>query len=363
MTDNVTSASQTGVFQVDHKRRKLTPERAKANYLSGQLRLRLQYAKLKVEHGWQRQNLNEVENLYFRHTHRNRPSPTVSSGGRRNTGANALVLTPNTIFPVNEYKQDQLAQSGLLMAEALNRSVHQLAASTSSNTPSTSTLASPGHTYVNRSTPLSPFSHVASQANEQQPSSSTPQPSSTLPTAAETTTSEVNLTEQVPPGASPALGNMSPVASTTPTNLPVSDDQTQTDQEVSPSQPVSSSIEHPSQPQAAPSPAATVAAPSAPAQSSPTLSDSVGPLMNPGVTLTYDAFWSSHSLSTQAYRNVLFNSMAFGAPAPDPRFMGSQPAFSAAAAMPMMPIQVSQQADGFVTPGGQSSVGGVGWSP
>ncbi|KAH9889066.1 hypothetical protein C8Q73DRAFT_655026, partial [Cubamyces lactineus] len=59
-------------------------DRAKANYLSGQLRLRLQYAKLKVEHGWQKQSLNEVENLYFRHTHLTRPYPVISPGGRRN---------------------------------------------------------------------------------------------------------------------------------------------------------------------------------------------------------------------------------------------------------------------------------------
>jgi len=32
-----------------------------------QLQLRLQYARLKVEHGWQKQKLNEVENLYFHH--------------------------------------------------------------------------------------------------------------------------------------------------------------------------------------------------------------------------------------------------------------------------------------------------------
>lgn len=30
--------------------------------------MRLQYARLKVDHGWQKQNLNEVENLYFRHS-------------------------------------------------------------------------------------------------------------------------------------------------------------------------------------------------------------------------------------------------------------------------------------------------------
>ncbi|KAJ8489974.1 hypothetical protein ONZ45_g13365 [Pleurotus djamor] len=34
------------------QRRKLTIERAKANHLSCQLQLRLQYAKLKIEHGW-----------------------------------------------------------------------------------------------------------------------------------------------------------------------------------------------------------------------------------------------------------------------------------------------------------------------
>ncbi|KAJ7449262.1 hypothetical protein FB451DRAFT_1287935 [Mycena latifolia] len=41
-------------------------ERAKATHLVRQLQVRLQYAKLKVDHGWQKQRLNEVENLYFR---------------------------------------------------------------------------------------------------------------------------------------------------------------------------------------------------------------------------------------------------------------------------------------------------------
>ncbi|KAI9462648.1 hypothetical protein F5148DRAFT_1212896, partial [Russula earlei] len=38
-----------------------------SSQLSQQLQIRLQYARLKVEHGWQPQSLNEVENLYFRH--------------------------------------------------------------------------------------------------------------------------------------------------------------------------------------------------------------------------------------------------------------------------------------------------------
>ncbi|KAI0793700.1 hypothetical protein C8Q74DRAFT_526120 [Fomes fomentarius] len=105
----------TSVSTPDNKRRKVEVEtfgtkvertkgaitdKAKANYvrehhsieiyvcnisqLSSQLRLRLQYAKLKVEHGWQRQSLSEVENLYFRHTHLTRPYPVISPGGRRN---------------------------------------------------------------------------------------------------------------------------------------------------------------------------------------------------------------------------------------------------------------------------------------
>ncbi|KAG6895062.1 hypothetical protein C0992_003290 [Termitomyces sp. T32_za158] len=40
--------------------------------------MRLQYAKLKVDHGWQKQNLNEVENLYFHHSHQRIPKPLGS---------------------------------------------------------------------------------------------------------------------------------------------------------------------------------------------------------------------------------------------------------------------------------------------
>ncbi|KAK7055290.1 hypothetical protein R3P38DRAFT_2846219 [Favolaschia claudopus] len=44
---------------------KIPSDRAKADHLIRQLQLRLQYARLKVDHGWQQQRLNEVENLYF----------------------------------------------------------------------------------------------------------------------------------------------------------------------------------------------------------------------------------------------------------------------------------------------------------
>jgi len=69
--------SSTSAPQVseNEKRRKQTMERAKAIHLSRQLQMRLQYARLKVEHGWQKQNLNEVENLYFHHSHLRGPKP------------------------------------------------------------------------------------------------------------------------------------------------------------------------------------------------------------------------------------------------------------------------------------------------
>jgi len=65
----VSLASAAAQASESEKRRKQTMERAKAVHLSRQLQMRLQYARHKVEHGWQKQNLNEVENLYFHHSH------------------------------------------------------------------------------------------------------------------------------------------------------------------------------------------------------------------------------------------------------------------------------------------------------
>ncbi|KAF9450862.1 hypothetical protein P691DRAFT_773611 [Macrolepiota fuliginosa MF-IS2] len=75
----VSTASAAAQASEMEKRRKQTLERAKANHLSRQLQMRLQYARLKVEHGWQKQNLNEVENLYFHHSHQRGPKPYLPS--------------------------------------------------------------------------------------------------------------------------------------------------------------------------------------------------------------------------------------------------------------------------------------------
>ena len=47
------------------------------------LQVRLAYARLKVEHGWQRQTLTEVENLYFRHFRTQALTRTAQAQGRR----------------------------------------------------------------------------------------------------------------------------------------------------------------------------------------------------------------------------------------------------------------------------------------
>ncbi|KAG8882326.1 hypothetical protein FRB98_003780 [Tulasnella sp. 332] len=53
-------------------------EKTKLQHLTKQLAMRLQYAKLKVDHGWARQNLNEVENLYFHHYGKHQPASQMS---------------------------------------------------------------------------------------------------------------------------------------------------------------------------------------------------------------------------------------------------------------------------------------------
>ncbi|KZP28232.1 hypothetical protein FIBSPDRAFT_852737 [Athelia psychrophila] len=71
--DSLKAHTRAEETQHEQRRRKQTLDRAKANHLMRQLQMRLQYARLKVERGWQRQNLNEVENLYFRHSSNPKP--------------------------------------------------------------------------------------------------------------------------------------------------------------------------------------------------------------------------------------------------------------------------------------------------
>ncbi|KAF4566061.1 hypothetical protein EYR36_011476 [Pleurotus pulmonarius] len=153
------------------KKRKFTLERAKANHLSRQLQLRLQYAKLKVDHGWQKQSLNEVENLYFRHSHLHGQksqasvAPLVSTTTSQNTNTAAgttqssLSFKLGSSFSMNSMKEDD--------TPILERSMTHLNESTSDiyAEQSTTRVAS------------TPFTERGSQPTPSKPHLSAPWPS------------------------------------------------------------------------------------------------------------------------------------------------------------------------------------------
>ncbi|CCO32508.1 hypothetical protein BN14_06568 [Rhizoctonia solani AG-1 IB] len=72
--ENSKERAMAATYAAYTKRTKLHAEKAKAQQLSRQIKTRLQFARLKVDYGWSRQSLNEVENLYF-HLSRARPVP------------------------------------------------------------------------------------------------------------------------------------------------------------------------------------------------------------------------------------------------------------------------------------------------
>ncbi|KAG1888139.1 hypothetical protein F4604DRAFT_2032217 [Suillus subluteus] len=96
--------------EAEQKKRKQTLERAKANHLSKQLQMRLQYAKLKVEHGWQRQNLNEVENLYFHHSQVRGLRPVVPTKTVPLLSTNPLPPTAPVPEPPEPVVVDEVSQ-------------------------------------------------------------------------------------------------------------------------------------------------------------------------------------------------------------------------------------------------------------
>ncbi|CAE6415751.1 hypothetical protein RSOLAG22IIIB_12899 [Rhizoctonia solani] len=72
--ENSKERAMAATYAAYTKRTKMHAEKAKAQQLSRQLKTRLQFARLKVDYGWTRQSLNEVENLYF-HLSRAKPVP------------------------------------------------------------------------------------------------------------------------------------------------------------------------------------------------------------------------------------------------------------------------------------------------
>ncbi|KAJ6617525.1 hypothetical protein B0H10DRAFT_1305321 [Mycena sp. CBHHK59/15] len=69
--------AQGSINEGELKRKTRSLERAKANHLLRQLQLRLQYARLKVDHGWEKQCLNEIPLDHSRQAGHGYPSTTV----------------------------------------------------------------------------------------------------------------------------------------------------------------------------------------------------------------------------------------------------------------------------------------------
>ncbi|KAG8951211.1 hypothetical protein FRC04_006693 [Tulasnella sp. 424] len=97
--------------------------------------MRLQYAKLKVDHGWTRQNLDEVENLYFHHYRDRRPAPPPQQpkAPQRRIGA-APFASPSSISVSTSHVHAGVAGPSGSQSSTLPTSAHQ---STESSTLAT----------------------------------------------------------------------------------------------------------------------------------------------------------------------------------------------------------------------------------
>ncbi|KAI0682922.1 hypothetical protein BC835DRAFT_797353 [Cytidiella melzeri] len=166
------------------KRKKNALEKAKANYLCSQLRLRLQYAKLKVDHGWQKQTLNEVENLYFRHSQANRQLFTTnvsehstSQHSDSDTGTQANTFAPMPLHEVNGTSSDTVSTD---VSDKATHSKSQTASpsrvatfteqSTEITTPSKPPLSTPGAKGKERDHSLSTMPLCGAHPTPTQPS-------------------------------------------------------------------------------------------------------------------------------------------------------------------------------------------------
>ncbi|KAI0334653.1 hypothetical protein GY45DRAFT_1242444 [Cubamyces sp. BRFM 1775] len=321
---------QNNLPQPDAKRRKLDGEavaetsqskgdktrggsadKAKANYLSGQLRLRLQYAKLKVEHGWQRQSLNEVENLYFRHTHLTRPYPVISPGGRRNgrtsssNGTASSTSQPHT-NGIRTHQSNGAMCNATTFASPSNASLR------SSGTLGTSSSSISADTHMNPSIPSTPnldggrAAPAAPQAPHLGFSAATRYPISRSDSTATVILESAPSLYQ--PHTSKPESSHAPLTSSTSVPTPSaaayepSGATTASPSFREPFDPMQPTEHIDSQLAALRSMMATSSMP-IPTQTTSLPSLPVNTTSSSG--LTYDAFWSSHSSATASYRALL----------------------------------------------------------
>ncbi|KAG6840256.1 hypothetical protein C0991_007913 [Blastosporella zonata] len=273
-----------GPTHENEKRRKQTVERARANHLSRQLQMRLQYARLKVQYGWQKQNLNEVENLYFHHSHQRGPKPTTSPS---TTDAQNEPHTAHTDTTSPTSNSSHSSLSFKLGPSALSQS-HT---SDSHSPPQASTQP----TQTQRTS-----THNQSQLTQNAPVVGID--SSEIHSLIQMKVEPENKPSQEPPipttnyAQSPTAGPSS-VPNYGAMNFSLSSSSYHSDR----SQPIATTWITTRSPPTSSSPNHY---PNVPLQRQPTLPASPGagenPYTFPGVSLTYDSFWSSHSSSTSA---------------------------------------------------------------
>ncbi|KAI0709655.1 hypothetical protein C8T65DRAFT_648771 [Cerioporus squamosus] len=316
MTDNLHSNAQA---TPDSKRRKVEVEggsgqaklergkgvvtdKAKANYLSGQLRVRLQYAKLKVEHGWQRQTLNEVENLYFRHTHLTRPYPVISPGGRRN-GRTLSVHAFSSNPPQQEHAT--LSYSASREQSFSGAAVHIFASASAGAGPSNGTLSGTSSSSSLDSTATPPMpstpnpdaSHIATPlAPHVGFSSVTRYP---ITRSDSTSTVIMESTPSLYQSAGPKL-SATPSSSAQNSFREPFDPMEPTEHLDSQLAALRSIITASSMPIPLPPPNTA----SMPASPAPSIPSTTAAAVSSSGGLTYDAFWSAHGSATTSYRTL-----------------------------------------------------------
>ncbi|OJT08601.1 hypothetical protein TRAPUB_528 [Trametes pubescens] len=308
--------------QAKGDRMKGSLDKAKANYLSGQLRLRLQYARLKVEHGWQKQSLSEVENLYFRHTHLTRPYPVISPGGRRNgrtlssTAAAASSSAHHLASSTDAHNMDTLASqgsahfiSGTGAGLRPNASLASTSSSSSIDTPVNASVPSTPNLDGRTTTPHAPHLGLGHTVTRY-PVSRSDSTATVIIESAPSLQHKPNHPHHATPSTSFSAHLVPQLPTASPFREPF-DPMEPTEHIDSQLAALRSMMTTSAMPIPLPPPQAAPA--TAPASgAAPGTSTSPGP----GAGLTYDSFWSSHASAT-SYRALLSSQAGYQGPAQD----------------------------------------------
>ncbi|KAG2339126.1 hypothetical protein BDR05DRAFT_968399 [Suillus weaverae] len=301
--------------EAEQKKRKQTLERAKANHLSKQLQMRLQYAKLKVEHGWQRQNLNEVENLYFHHSQVRGLRPVVPAKTVPLLSMNPLPPSTPVPEPPEPVVVDEISQQ---VIDSQSPTTHNFRGPTSphdSPIESTSTPVQNSFTDTTSKSALHTIQTLPEKVPSQEPSQPAPAPVHPSTQPATVPQEPQNSETAAPPYSSLDFSDpatMAPAYSQTPTQI-------QTHAQSQPYNPYTSLNRQSSQPQPNPfmpqplpqySFTQSYHATSLQNQSNPQIShsqpsaNSQSPFGNGNGSgpLTYDSFWSTHASAGSLYR-------------------------------------------------------------